>query len=176
MDKAPFSLSYERKKNGEAIPPSSKHITSKACIGIDTAPVPPVIIYKGACLPENWTTVTVTSDSGWTNSHIMIKWLEDVFDPYTRDLAQGRQHLLFLDGGGSSYQSGLTSLKLVGLVIFILKARYFDRLKTYQFGAADSSAAKGMFWAWHQQAWRETATSRQMRGAWRKAGTMAIGF
>lgn len=26
--------------------------------------------------------------SGWNNSYIMLKWLEDVFDPYIRGLAR----------------------------------------------------------------------------------------
>ncbi|EIW67205.1 hypothetical protein TREMEDRAFT_69735 [Tremella mesenterica DSM 1558] len=208
MDEVPFSLSYERKvrrigprdhpRNGQAIPASSEHITSIACIGIDSAPVPPVIIYKGACVQQNWTSVSekdirqlaVTTDSGWINSYIMVKWLEDVFDPYTRDIAQGRRRLLFIDGAEPHTKVNFLEAcwaRNIVCIIFpsnmtdkfqpldvdffnILKAHYFERLSKYQFGASDSSAAKGMFWGWHQQAWRETATSRQMRGAWRKAG------
>ncbi|EIW66641.1 hypothetical protein TREMEDRAFT_65509 [Tremella mesenterica DSM 1558] len=60
----------------------------------------------------------------------------------------------------TSYVMRLSFMTLDVDFFNILKAHYFKRLSKYQFGASDSSAAKGMFWGWHQQAW----------GAWRKAG------
>ena len=102
MDEVAFELSSSRRvrrvaprthpKNGQAVPPSNEHITSVACIGIDSAPVPPLIIYQGAQLQENWFKVgekgdgavrplSINTDSGWINSYVMLKWLEDAFDP-----------------------------------------------------------------------------------------------
>ncbi|ODN88821.1 hypothetical protein L198_06623 [Cryptococcus wingfieldii CBS 7118] len=37
-------------------------------------------------------------------------------------------------------------------------------------GSQARRVAKGMFWAWHQEAWAKTATDRQIRSAWAKAG------
>ncbi|KAE8541318.1 hypothetical protein D1P53_002677 [Cryptococcus gattii VGV] len=64
MDETAFELSSSRRvrrvaprthpRNGQAVPPSNEHNTSVACIGNDSAPFPPFIIYQGAHLQESW--------------------------------------------------------------------------------------------------------------------------
>ena len=39
------------------LPASNEHITVIACIGINDAPVPPVVVYKGATVQNSWTAV-----------------------------------------------------------------------------------------------------------------------
>lgn len=103
-DRAGFDLGYKRKvkkiasrthaRNRQAAPPSNEHITSITTIGIDSAPVLPLIIYQGAHLQDAWTSTcdkdvhqpACVTKSGVNNTYIMLKWLEDVFDPYTRSL------------------------------------------------------------------------------------------
>ncbi|EIW70838.1 hypothetical protein TREMEDRAFT_28837, partial [Tremella mesenterica DSM 1558] len=208
MDESPFSLSYEQRvrrigprnhpHNGQAIPSSREHITAVHCIGIDSAPVPPLIIFQGAQLQESWTAehekdvrqIATVSNSGWINSYIMIQWLETVFDPFTKDIANGRRRLLFLDGAEPHTKVDfLEACWAKNIVCIILPANmtdkfqpldvdffkplkdaYFRHLNNYQLGGSMLNAVKGMFWPWHQRAWRETATLRQLRGAWRKSG------
>ena len=116
MDECGFSLSEERKRrridpvgharNGQALPPSNEHITSVACIGIDSAPVPPLILFQGKDTQDIWVRgasptrqTALATESGWINSWVMMRWLEDVFDPATRDRVEGNQlRLLFMDG------------------------------------------------------------------------------
>ena len=68
MDEVGFELSFERRKrkvasrthprNGQALPAANQHITVIACIGVDSAPVPPVVIYPGASLQTTYTAVS----------------------------------------------------------------------------------------------------------------------
>ncbi|ADV22733.1 Hypothetical Protein CGB_E6230C [Cryptococcus gattii WM276] len=68
---------------------------------IDSAPVLPLIIYQGAHLQDAWTStcdkdvhqLACVTQSGWNNTYIMLKWLEDVFDPYTRSLEEHAEEL-----------------------------------------------------------------------------------
>ncbi|KAE8539302.1 hypothetical protein D1P53_004400 [Cryptococcus gattii VGV] len=135
MDEAGFDLGYKQKVknitqciracNGQAVPPSNEHITSITTIEIDSALVPPLIIYQGAHLQDAWTS---TCDKDW---------LEDVFDSYTRNLARdGRDPDSF----------------------------------SLMIGRGGQRVLKGMFYLWHQRAWAQVATPRQIRSAWRKSG------
>ncbi len=44
--------------------------------------------------------LAVVTQSGWTNSFVTLRWLEEAFDPFTRERAGGgrQRRLLFLDG------------------------------------------------------------------------------
>ena len=44
------------------------------------------------------TAIFVHSDKGFTTNELATRWLEDHFDAWTRDAADGRQRLLILDG------------------------------------------------------------------------------
>ncbi|ADV20611.1 Hypothetical protein CGB_B8130W [Cryptococcus gattii WM276] len=216
MDETAFELSSSRRvrrvaprthpRNGQAVPPSNEHITSVACIGIDSAPVPPLIIYQGAHLQESWFNVreegddvrqlAITTNSGWINSYVMLKWLEEAFDPFTRDIASGgrQRRLLILDGAEPhtkvDFLEACWARNIVVLLLpakmsgrfqpldvdffNTLKAAYHRQVDAYQLGSSLRGVAKGMFWGWHQRAWRETTTSRQIRGAWRKSGLFPL--
>lgn len=47
---------------------------------------------------------------------------------------------------------------------------YKDQVRTYQLGLTIGSASRGMFCAWLQTAWEQTATERHIRAAWKDAG------
>jgi hypothetical protein len=117
MDESGFKLALPRRQrkiaprdhphNGQSLPGGPQHVTVVACIGVTSAPVPPLLIYPGKHVQTAWTAVkhpeprqiTTTSHSGWTNGYIHKKWLETVFEPYTRQF--GRNRLLILDGHDS---------------------------------------------------------------------------
>lgn len=213
MDEAGFEAAFARKTrkigpksfsgNHQAVPSASNgHITVIACIGVDRAPVPPVVIFTSqatGAIPDTWTPTTESSirqlaigtDSGWINSHVMLVWLKDAFDPATRDLVPpGAKRLLFLDGHEShvkvEFLEACWALNIVCVILpanmsgvfqpldvdFFnhLKGAYHRQVQDYQLGAPSSSINKGMFWTFHQAAWKATATSQQCRAAWRKSG------
>lgn len=72
MDETAFELLSSRKmrrvaprtrpRNGQAVPPSNEHITSVACIGIESASFPPSTIYHGAHLQKCWFKVLEEGD------------------------------------------------------------------------------------------------------------------
>ena len=213
MDETYFTLSYTRRvrrigppdhpREGNAAPGRSgtggEHITVVAAVGIDTACIPLLVIYKGKSLQEQWFPeasdeprhATVT-DSGWSNGYITKQWLELCFDPATRDrVPPGRRRLLFLDGADAHDKVDfLEACWDQNIVVIIMpasltdqfqpldvdlfnhvKSAYFRRLDDYQLVTSNKgSPPKGLFWGWFHEAWREAATSRQIRSAWQKAG------
>ena len=105
----------------------------------------------------------------------------------------GRRRLLFLDGADAHIMVDfLEACWDRNIVVIIMPARltdqfqpldvdvfnhvkaaYFRRLDDYQLVTGNrngDSPPKGLFWGWFHEAWREAATSRQIRSAWRKAG------
>ena len=70
----------------------------------------PGIIFKGKELQQQWFLdefredapwAFVTSPNGWTNDHIALRWLEQVFLPLTKPNDPSDARLLILDGHGS---------------------------------------------------------------------------
>jgi len=209
MDEAGFELVSSRKtrkigpihssNKAVALPASNQHITVIACIGTTDAPVPPLILYSGATVQRSWTTVKETdvrqlaevTESGWTNTYMTKKWMEQAFDPYTCDrVPTGKSRLLIMDGHESHlkvelleacWDRGIAFLILPANLTAIfqpLDVDFFNQLKMayhrhseeHIFNSASTSASKGLFWGWHQKAWRDTATSHQIKGAWHETG------
>ena len=209
MDETFFSVGSSRKTRRVAprtLPskaiksvPSNQHITVLACIGIDSAPVPPVILFQGATVQESWAAVMEpdvpqvadVTETGWVNSLMMKKWLEVAFDRYTRNnVPQGSRRLLIMDGHSTHVRvdfmdacwardiscvilpSNMTSIFQPLDVAFFnqLKQAYHTKCEAHLLHSSATSLSKGLFWRWHQQAWKETATSRNIRPGWRKSG------
>jgi hypothetical protein len=173
-------------------------ITVIATISTHDALAPPFLIYPGASLLEEWFNVRDptplqmgrVTDTGYINNFIAIDWLKTCFDHYTKERAGRSRRLLFLDGHNSHVNMEFIETAWnLGIVCIVfpahlsavfqpldldffgpLKARYGRLVSDYQLGSAASRGVKGMFYRWHQLAWAETATSRQICGAWRKTG------
>ncbi|KZP06953.1 CENP-B protein, partial [Athelia psychrophila] len=74
------------------------------CICADGTVLPPLIIMKGkkpsygwvkdSELEEGW---IAASPNGWTDNELGLKWMEHVFDPATREKANGKWRCLVLD-------------------------------------------------------------------------------
>ena len=174
------------------------HVTVVASISISDSPVPPFLIYPGANLLEEWLEprdkepplMATVSDSGYINGYLMKRWLTECFDPHTRERARGARRLLFLDGHEThvqvSFLEACWSRNIVCVVlpahlsgIFqpldvdffnTLKLRYHQQLDDYQLGSSAPRVSKAYFYRWFQRAWKETATSRQIRSAWARSG------
>ncbi|KKA22268.1 hypothetical protein T310_3703 [Rasamsonia emersonii CBS 393.64] len=71
--------------------------------------IPPVIILKAASQQAAWyqePTLSkdwwiATSENGWTTDEIGLRWLKEVFEPYSRRYTTGAKRLLILDGHSS---------------------------------------------------------------------------
>lgn len=215
MDESFFQLSLTRKTRtvasrhhplmSQARPAANQHITVIATISADgAAPIPPFIIYPGPKLMDSWfeardpepLQLAAATESGWTNNHMGMQWLELAFDPFSKPIARDGQdvRLLFLDGHDSHVNIAFLEACIGRNIIVIifpanmtgilqpldvsffnqLKAAYHEQQTTYLLGNSLSPVAKGAFWRWHQRAWAATATSRTIRGAWRKAGLVPL--
>lgn len=174
-----------------ASPASNQHITVIACIGTNDAPVPPVVLYQGGSVQNSWLAVMETdvpqlveaTESGWTNGFIAKKWLERVFDPYTRErVPPGKQCLLIMDGHATHLQvefleacwprniaclilpANMTSILQPLDVAFFnqLKMSYHSQSAQHLLHTRSITLSKGLFWRWHQLAWKETAVARKI--------------
>jgi len=55
--------------------------------------------YEGSPLPKTWR--VALSENGWTTNELTLEWLQEVFEPQTRNRIVGRYRLLILDSHGS---------------------------------------------------------------------------
>ena len=84
-------------------------VTIVECIGSRGCYIPPLIILKGkeqqatwyqeSTLPKEWR--IATSPNGWTTDIIGLRWLKEVFEPYSKQHSTGAKRLLILDGHSS---------------------------------------------------------------------------
>jgi len=131
------------------------------------------------------------TDSGWTNGYITKKWLEQVFDPCTRErVPSGQRRLLIMDGHDTHVKvdflhacwardisclilpANMSSILQPLDVAFFnqLKMSYHSKCKQHLLHTRSTTLAKGLFWQWHQEAWNETAVGRKIRPGWRDSG------
>ncbi|KAJ3454118.1 hypothetical protein MRS44_018012 [Fusarium solani] len=70
----------------------------------------PGIIFKGKELQRQWSIdeirgiadwYYITSDNGWTDNHIAVEWLKEVYLPQTQPADESDARLIILDGRGS---------------------------------------------------------------------------
>jgi hypothetical protein len=82
-------------------------ITAIECISADGRFLNPIIIWPATTHRSNWTTFPTLgwqyacNESGYTDSNISLQWLKRVFDPKTKERANGRPRVLILDGFGT---------------------------------------------------------------------------
>ena len=131
------------------------------------------------------------TEFGWTNGYITKKWLEAVFDPNTRDrVPTGCHRLLIMDGHNTHIKvdfleacwtrnidclilpSNMTSIFQPLDVAFFnqLKMSYHSKCERHLLHTSSTTLSKGLFFSWHQQAWKETAVGRKIRPGWRDSG------
>ena len=133
------------------------------------------------------------SNSGWTNEFIHNKWLMDLFDPYTRERARNcaDPRFLFLDGADTHVRVEFMEKCLernIYLIVIpahmsqryqpldvtffnVLKMKYHEEMTNFMISAQSTIRVnKGMYWAWHQAAWKATVDGRAIRSGWRDSG------
>ena len=207
MDEAGFKLSSKRRtrrvgprgasRKSQTSLADSDLITVIGAISTFDTPVPPYLIYPGAHFLVEWARIrdptpliAINSNSGYSNSYLVKKWLTDCFDPYTKQRAGTSRRLLILDGFDTHVQVDFLeecwARNIVCLVLpanlssvfqpldvdlfNTLKLRYHDQVDEYQLGSAATRAPKDYFYRWFQRAWKNTITKKQIQRAWREAG------
>ena len=79
-------------------------VTAIECISADGRYLNPMIIWPATTHRSNWTTFPTPgwqyacSESGYTDSKISLEWLKRIFDPETREQANGKPRVLICDG------------------------------------------------------------------------------
>lgn len=82
-------------------------VTAIECISADGRALLPLIIWPAATHRSNWTTHPTPgwhyalSENGYNDSKISLEWLIRVFDPQTRERADGKPRVLLSDGFGT---------------------------------------------------------------------------
>ena len=78
------------------------------CISADKYILPPLVIFKATTIDSTWSTNPYVYDwrfsastKGWTSNIHRLQWLQQVFEPETHGIADGRPRLLIADGYNS---------------------------------------------------------------------------
>lgn len=100
-------VSKDDKRNYRSAHVKRTMATAIECFSADGRYLDPMIIWPASTHRADWTTHRTPgwhyahSDSGYTDSKISFEWLERVFDPQTREQADGRPRILICDGFGT---------------------------------------------------------------------------
>ena len=175
----------------------STHITVITAISTQDGPFPPFLLFSGKYLMMDWTQtrdpsprqIADVTDLGFSNTYMVIRWQTEVFDPATKDRADGSRRLLFLDGPvihtSVDFLDACWDRQIVCIILpanmssvfhpldvdFFahVKHEYHRQIDDYQLGLSALSVPKSFFYCWHQRAWAKAANSRQIRSAWSKS-------
>jgi hypothetical protein len=83
-------------------------VTVIECINAAGTAIGPLVIFKAKHLNSGWVPPQTHSDwhfgvseNGWTSNELGLRWLQRVFEPQTREIANNQRRLLVADGHGS---------------------------------------------------------------------------
>ena len=99
-----YLVSAEMPKTHRGTDTKRTLITAVECISADGRSLPPLIIFPGVDLRSNWVCHEAPdwqftcSKKGYMNSEINLEWMQKVFEPSTRERANGRPRILISDG------------------------------------------------------------------------------
>jgi hypothetical protein len=92
----------------KVVPGRQEWVSVIECISANKRVLPPLVIFKATTIDSTWSTNPHVSDwrfsasaKGWTSNIHGLQWLQQVFEPETREIANGRPRLLIADGHDS---------------------------------------------------------------------------
>ena len=170
-------------------------ITVVECISADGRALPPTVVWPALTHRSTWLTHKTPdwhfgiSEKGYVDTEISLYWIREVFDPWTRDRANGKPRVLVNDGFGTHESVELvrfciennitlcrlpshTSHKLQPCDVGVfgpLKAAYRDQVDQLDLGGA-GTVGKEHFTLLYDKAREKAFTSRNIRSGWSKAG------
>ena len=92
----------------QAKPGRQEWVVVVECLCDEGRSIPPLIIFKGENLSHQWIPASIHNNwrfgcntNGWTSNEHGLQWLRQVFEPETREKANGKPRLLICDGHDS---------------------------------------------------------------------------
>lgn len=111
----------------QAKPGRQEWVTAVECICADGSSIPPLIIFKGENLSRQWIPADIHDDwrfscntKGWTSNKHGLQWLREVFEPSTREKADGKPRLLICDGHDSHITASWIAHCMRNNIIFMV--------------------------------------------------------
>jgi hypothetical protein len=170
-------------------------VTAIECISADGRSLHPLVIWPASTHRSNWTTHPTPgwhfgfSENGYNDSKINLEWLTRVFDPQTREIANGKPRVLISDGFATHetlevlefcFANNIilcrlpshTSHKLQPCDISVfgpLKTAYRDQVERLNRGGVDT-IGKQHFTYLYQPARDRAITKRNILAGWAAAG------
>jgi len=170
-------------------------ITAIECVSADGRCLYPLIIWPAATHRSTWTVHPTPSwhfghsNTGYTDTTISLYWIQHVFDPQTKDRANGKPRLLINNGFGTHeslelmkfcYENNIilcrlpshTSHKLQPCNVGIfgpLKAAYREEVERLYRGGSNM-IGKQHFTLLYNRARRKAITPRNITSRWSKTG------
>lgn len=174
-------------------------ITAVECVSAAGKSLNPLVIWPAATLRNNWTAHETPgwhfacTDSGYTNNAVNLYWVQHVFDPSTRVIANGKPRMLISDGHISHeslevmtfcFENNIvlcrlpshTSHKLQPCDVAVfgpLKTAYREQVERLFRGGA-GTIGKQHFTLLYNRARAVAVTPRNIRSGWSKAGLFPL--
>ena len=184
-------------------PGSKAWITLIECVNATGSAVPPLVIYKGQSVQQQWFPLDLqpytswrfhSTDNGWTDNNTAISWLKDIFIPSTQPIDPTMARLLILDGHGSHestefmylcYQHKIHLLYLPAHTSHVLqpldqsvfgplKAAYKKELGYLEQWNDSTVVGKRNFLNCYRKARQMALTAQNIRSGWRSTGLWPV--
>lgn len=111
----------------QAKPGRQEWVTAVECICADGSSLSPLIIFKGENLSRQWIPASIHNNwrfgcntKGWTSNVHGVQWLRQVFEPSTREKANGKPRLLICDGHDSHITASWIAHCMKNNIIFMV--------------------------------------------------------
>jgi hypothetical protein len=170
-------------------------VTAVECISGDGRALLPLIIWPASTHRSNWTTYKTPgwhyahSEKGYNDSKISLEWLTRVFDPQTRERANGKPRVLICDGFGTHETLEILEFCLANNITLCrlpshtshklqpcdvgpfapLKTAYRDQVERLNRGGVDK-VGKEHFTYLYSPARDRALTKRNVRAGWAATG------
>ena len=170
-------------------------VSAIECVSADGRSLAPLIIWPASTHRSNWTTYPTPgwhyghSENGYNDSKISLEWLTRVFDPQTRNVANGKPRVLINDGFGTHETVEILEFALKNNIILCrlpshtshktqpcdvgpfapLKAAYRDEVERLNRGGIDQ-IGKEHFTSLYKPARSKAFTKRNILAGWAATG------
>lgn len=170
-------------------------VTAIECISADGRALLPLIIWPASTHRSNWTTYETPgwhyahSENGYNDSKISLEWLTRVFEPQTREKANGKPRVLICDGFGTHETLEVLEFCFANNIILCrlpshtshklqpcdvgpfapLKTAYREQVERLNHGGVDT-VGKEHFISLYSPARDRALTQRNIRAGWSATG------
>jgi 4-hydroxybenzoate polyprenyltransferase len=195
--------SAEKRSVQKKFPGSRAWTSFLECISATGVPLPPLVMFKGKSVQQQWFPEDLTpfegweftaTDNGWTTDKTAVEWLEKIFIPLTQPSRPQEKRLLILDGHGSHettdfmylcFQHNIHLLYLpphtshvlqpLDLSVFSpLKHSYRKQIGYLSHQTDSSPIGKQNFLSCYQKARKDGLTASNIKSGWKASGLWPV--